>query len=214
MKQAPPAHYRRVDRGLWRAVFRGLATVFMGPARMGRFNPPLYPRDAQSRDLERIGGDMYAGFIAFGEELGGPDAKASQIESEDPLKGRELPPAEVLRSLPESVRAAVAESAAFSGPLPPPTMYRGYNEMLPGSAERILRMAEKEQDSRIAWENEELRRASQYSHLGLWLGFLIAALALGTSGVLAMNGHDAVAGVIGCMVLAGTVAGLIRECRG
>lgn len=93
-------------------------------------------------------------------------------------------------------------------------MYRGYNEVLPGSADRILRMAEKEQDRRIGRENEALHRASQQDRLGLWMGFLIAAFALFTSAWLAMNGHDAVAGVIGCMVLAGTVAGLIRECRG
>ena len=75
-------------------------------------------------------------------------------------------------------------------------MYRGYDEVLPGSAERILRMAEKEQDHRIGWEDEALHKTSRQGHLGLWLGFFIAALALGTSGFLAMNGHDWVAGVI------------------
>lgn len=93
-------------------------------------------------------------------------------------------------------------------------MYRGYNEVLPGSAERILKMAEKEQDHRIGWEDEALHRASQHDHLGLWLGFSIAVLALVTSGLLAMNGHDLVAGVIGCTGIAGAAAGLIHERRG
>lgn len=93
-------------------------------------------------------------------------------------------------------------------------MYRGYNEVLPGSAERILRMAEKEQDHRIGWEDEALHRASRHGHLGLWLGFFIAVIALGTSGLLAMNGHDFVAGVIGCTGIAGVAAGLIHERRG
>ena len=214
MRESLRAHHRRVDRGLWRAVFRGLASVITGPARMGRFNPPLYPRDAQSRDLERIGGDMYAAFGAFGEGLGRPNAEATQIESEEPMVGRKLPPAEIPRRLPENLQAAVVESAAFLRPLPPPTMYRRYNEVLPGSADRILSMAEKEQDRRIGRENEDLHRASQRDHLGLWLGFLIATLALVSSGLLAMSGHDWVAGIVGCTVLAGAAAGLIRECRG
>lgn len=214
MRQTPRAHYRRANRGLWRAVFKGLATVITGTARMGRFNSPSYPRDARSRDLERIGADMYAGFDAFGRELRRRNAEAARIESDEHLEGGKRPPLELLEFPSESVRAAVVESAACSGPLPPPTMYRGYNEVLPGSADRILRMAEKEQDRRIGRENAAMHRASQQDRLGLWMGFLITAFAVFTSAWLAMNGHDAVAGVIGCMVLAGAVAGLIRECRG
>lgn len=93
-------------------------------------------------------------------------------------------------------------------------MYRGYNEVLPGSAERILRMAEKEQDHRIGWEDEALSQTSQQGHLGLWLGFAIAVASLVTSGLLAMNGHDLVAGIIGCTGIAGAAAGLINERRG
>lgn len=213
MREAPRAHYRRVDRGLGKAVLKGLATVFMGPARMGRFDPPRYPCDAQRRDLERIGGDMYAGFDAFKQRLRYPKAQSTQIEFENPHGGGKLPPAEVVDCIPESVRAEAVASAAFPGPLPPPTMYRGYNEVLPGSAERILRLAEKEQDRRVGRENDALHRESQQEHLGLWLGFLTAALALVTSGFLAMNGHDLVAGVVGCAGLAGAAAGLIHERR-
>ena len=77
-RQPPRAHYRRVDRGFGKAVVKGLATVIMAPARMGRFNPPLYPRDAQSRDLERIGGDMYAAFEAFEQGARHPSTKTTQ----------------------------------------------------------------------------------------------------------------------------------------
>lgn len=37
------------------------------------------------------------------------------------------------------------EQHLFSGPLPAPDVPRGYDELLPGAAERIIRMAEKEQ---------------------------------------------------------------------
>ena len=93
-------------------------------------------------------------------------------------------------------------------PLPPAKMYREYNEVLPGSADRILRMAEKEREHRIGWEDEALHQASQQGDLGVWSGFVIAGFARFTCGLLAMSGHDLVAGIIGCTGLAGAVAGL------
>lgn len=214
LRQAPRAHYRRVDRSLGKAIFKGLVTVIMGPARLARFNPPLYPRDAQSRDLERIGGDMYAAFDAFNKRQVTPPTSQVKTKSEVSPEGEKLPSAEIPERPSDSIRTSVIESAAFSGPQLPPTMYRCYDEVLPGSAERILRMAEKEQDHRIGWEGEALHRASQRGHLSLWLGFLIAVFALVTSASLAMNGHDLVAGVIGCSGIAGAAAGFIRERRG
>ena len=52
---------------MWDAVLGCLGMVTMGPAGY-EGNPPRYPRDAQARDLERIGGDMYAAFEAFNQE--------------------------------------------------------------------------------------------------------------------------------------------------
>lgn len=46
--------------------------------------------------------------------------------------------------------------SAHSGPLPSPETLAEYERLHPGSTERIFRMAEKEQDSRIAQENMQL----------------------------------------------------------
>lgn len=54
----------------------------------------------------------------------------------------------------------------YSGPLPPPEMMRSYEEIHPGSADRILSLVEHEQKQRASYENR-----------GLFLGF-VAALAL------------------------------------
>ncbi len=54
----------------------------------------------------------------------------------------------------------------YSGPLPPPEMMRAYENVHPGSADRILTLAEHEQKQRAFYENR-----------GLLFGF-IAALAL------------------------------------
>ena len=56
--------------------------------------------------------------------------------------------------------------AYYSGPLPPPEMMRGYEEVQPGSADRILATMEREQKQRATYENR-----------GLLFGFL-AAMAL------------------------------------
>ena len=43
----------------------------------------------------------------------------------------------------------------FSGPLPHPALFGQYNEILPGAAERIFRMTEKQLDHAIELENAE-----------------------------------------------------------
>ena len=76
MRPPPRAHYRRVDQGLWDAVLGCLAIVTMGPAGFDDANLPRHLRDAQARDLERIGGDLYAAFEAFNQESEHPSAEA------------------------------------------------------------------------------------------------------------------------------------------
>ena len=114
---------------------------------------------------------------------------------ESPSPVSSLPPKEILDKLPEHVRISIVEAASFSGPLPPPTMYREYENALPGSAERILVMAEKEQSHRIAWETEALSASGQETKRGQWLGFAIAAACLGAAIFLAVSGREVVASI-------------------
>jgi uncharacterized membrane protein len=62
-----------------------------------------------------------------------------------------------------NVRQAVVETstAIHRGPLPPPDQFKDYEAILPGSADRILKMAEKEQDHRHAWELSHLRNPNK-----------------------------------------------------
>ena len=50
----------------------------------------------------------------------------------------------------ETSRAIIAQKREirYSGPIPEPDTFRRYEEVLPGAADRILIMAEKEQNSR------------------------------------------------------------------
>ena len=89
---------------------------------------------------------------------------------ESPSPASNLPPKEILDNLPEHVRVSIVEAASFSGPLPPPTMYREYESALPGSAERILAMVEKEQKHRIMWETTALNHVGNDCTERLWTG--------------------------------------------
>ena len=58
-------------------------------------------------------------------------------------------------------------SVAFSGPLPPPEILKKYDEIIPNGAERLMRMAEREQEM----EHEKIRKDLIYRAWGLFLGF-------------------------------------------
>lgn len=90
-------------------------------------------------------------------------------------------------------------TAQYSGPLPDPTSFGKYESILPGSAERILTMAEKEQQHRHQIDDIEVKIESRDSLLGI-----ICGTALGIGGLIA--GSIVVVKVPG---LAGTVTGLI-----
>ncbi len=129
---------------------------------------------------------------------------------ESPSPASNLPPKEILDNLPEHVRVSIVEAASFSGPLPPPTMYREYESALPGSAERILAMVEKEQKHRIMWETTALNASGQETKRGQWLGFAIAMACLGAAIFLAVSGHE----VVACIALGAGAVGLVGRFLG
>ena len=81
-------------------------------------------------------------------------------------------------------------AAHFSGPLPPPEILQKYNEILPGAADRIIRMAEDQSRHRQNLERTVIASNSFVQKLGPVLGFVIAMTAI-TGGIwLAANGKS------------------------
>jgi uncharacterized membrane protein len=68
----------------------------------------------------------------------------------------------------------VTTATTFSGPIPPPYVLAKYERALPGLADRLVRIAERESEHR----RELQRRAIRLSELGLAAGFVIAMTAL------------------------------------
>ncbi len=64
-------------------------------------------------------------------------------------------------------------SRSFSGPLPPPEILVKYNEVLPGAAERIVAMAEKQQSHRQDLERKLVFSNAESQVRGSYLGFVV-----------------------------------------
>ena len=66
----------------------------------------------------------------------------------------------------------------FSGPLPPPETLEKYNQIVPGAAERIIKMAENQQKHRHDLEKNVTDSNVSSQKLGLILAFVLAMTAI------------------------------------
>lgn len=106
-----------------------------------------------------------------------------------------------------AIVAVVKESlVAFSGPIPPPEQFEQYENILPGSADRILKMAEKQQDHRIEIEKEAISKSLNLNRRGQTFGFITMLLMLALSVFFALNGMKVWAGTIGSVTIVTLVA--------
>lgn len=75
-------------------------------------------------------------------------SKPAAQDEELPLPDEKI--VELLSKLPEDIRPEVQtliREFSFSGPIPPPQFLERYEKILPGSADRIVTMAENEQEN-------------------------------------------------------------------
>lgn len=118
---------------------------------------------------------------------------------------------EQLNSLPPKLRQVVI--ASFSGPLPPPDVFGGYDKILPGAAERILKMAEDEAQHRRSQESKMVDSECRDASLGLSHGRTIALVALLVSGAVAIWGNAWVGGALGVSSIASLVGVFVYGSR-
>ena len=89
----------------------------------------------------------------LGEQDAMERAHAHQDDLEEQAKA--VPAALRIDEEAPSPATLMAEFTALSGPLPPPEMLAQYEEILPGAAERILSMAERQAEHRQKMERDE-----------------------------------------------------------
>lgn len=98
----------------------------------------------------------------------------------------------------------------FSGPIPPPNIIKGYEQILPGSAERLIAMAERQAAHRQEMEKMMVKAESRDSLLGVCFAFLLGIGCLIGSAVMVINVPQS-AGVIGGALLGVTGIGTITS---
>jgi len=121
----------------------------------------------------------------------------------------------VIKDLPkkkqqEIVKAIVSVSikkqlSSFKGPLPPPEVISGYNDVVRNGGERIFSMAENQSNHRIKLEDFVIREELKLSGRGQIFGFIIGLIGLGLATGLALLGHETLAGIFGTSTILGMV---------
>ena len=93
----------------------------------------------------------------------------------------------------------------FSGPIPPPSVLRGYEEVCPGAAQDIINMAKKEQDHRHDRERGGQEAAIADTKRGQWLGLGIAVIVMLIAAAVTVFGQPLVGGLLGTLDLVALV---------
>jgi len=97
----------------------------------------------------------------------------------------------------ETQTVAAQIQLLHTGPLPHPSILQGYDQVVPGSAERIIFMAEQQAKHRQGLEKAVIDSDIKDSKMGLWFGFIISTVAIISGAVCIVYGHAVAGGVIG-----------------
>ena len=129
-----------------------------------------------------------------------------------------------LEQLPEDQRQQIlakavvqlsrTEVSLFSGPLPPAEELARYEDALPGSADRIVTMAEKEQEIRA----QQVADSPKTQRLVVKLSTVVAAMLMALAGLALWIGEPFVAIPFGLVGFAGlflrSVVGILKNLLG
>lgn len=114
------------------------------------------------------------------------------------------------------IEASLHKVEFSSGPIPHPELLRGYEQICPGGADRIIRMAETEGDHRRRMEEkaldaqvESMRRGYLEARLGQVFAFAIATVFLVGGSYVAIEGQPWAGSIFGSVGLAGIVSAFI-----
>lgn len=126
------------------------------------------------------------------------EQKSENLAGDTPIEGEVLSPQD--EALVRAVVTRITRSESHSGPLPHPNILRGYAELIPDGVERVMRMAEKQQDHEHKMDGQR-ETTARFGIVGAFVGMF---LGFGTTAFALHMGQGAAAGVIAT----GTIAGL------
>ncbi|MBF0693387.1 DUF2335 domain-containing protein [Providencia alcalifaciens] len=94
------------------------------------------------------------------------------------------------------VMAIVQKKESFREPLPPPDFLQRYEEILPGGAERIFCLTEKEQSFKHDTQKLAIKGAIKKDSRGQWMGFCLSISVLIIAAYFAKEGAYWFAGTL------------------
>lgn len=107
---------------------------------------------------------------------------------------------------PENDLVATQTTITRSGPLPPAEELLEYENVIPGGAERLLKMAENQSAHRLEMEKLIITSQQRQSARGQTYGLTIGLAGILTGAVLSYLGHDWVGGTIAGTTVTGLVS--------
>jgi uncharacterized membrane protein len=111
------------------------------------------------------------------------------------------------------VSRQVTHIEQYCGPLPSPDLLREFDSVVPGCAERIIKMAEDQSTHRQFLERTVVVGDSKRANHGLWVGGVIAALFLAGSVFLIHEGHEWPGVALGSVDLVGIIGAFVYGTR-
>lgn len=108
-----------------------------------------------------------------------------------------------------SAELAITRTVEFSGPLPPPELLKGYNEVFAGWAERIVAMAERQAQHRQSLEKRVIESNCSAQSRAQWFTFVLALLVIGGGVYLLAQGRSLEGFAAIILALASLIAALI-----
>lgn len=138
-----------------------------------------------------------------------PTTEDSEVIEEVRRVIREDPDADSETML-RRITSVVAEYT--SGPLPPPSMLRGYEDVLPGAADRIFTLMEQQSTHRQELESTVLDQNSRSRDRGQIFAFVLCALVIG-GGFGAIYLGQSLVGMAAIIIAVGGVAATFLTSR-
>ena len=90
----------------------------------------------------------------------------------------------ILNAVPEDKKKEVVKAMTvvqqeiFSGPIPHPRLLAEYERLMPGSTDRFMKMAEKQQEHRIGLEDSAIKSQLKSNERGQLFGFILSTLII------------------------------------
>lgn len=126
----------------------------------------------------------------------------NEIEEVDPDALEDISPqkkGQLLRAI------SVLQSSTHSGPLPSPDDLKKYNTIIPNGADRIMVMAERQNQHRIEIEKAVIKSNNHQSSTGQWMGFILGLGCISASVYMGVNNQPWLGGILGGSTIIGLV---------